>query len=155
MGSSPHDSLRICHVNCQSLLAHLDEFRCFFANSGYHAICMSETWLKPTISDLMVALPGYHLLRRDRCGKSGGGVAIFLSNQFRAKVLRHSGDVFCHKPEYLIAEISTRMSSKILLAVVYRPPHCGFITEFFESYSELTTLYSHSIISMQDKLCHL
>ncbi|XP_020297639.1 uncharacterized protein LOC109862120 [Pseudomyrmex gracilis] len=59
--SSNH--MRICHVNSQSLLAHIDEFRMFFMNNYYHVICLSETWLKPAISDQMVILPGYQLFR--------------------------------------------------------------------------------------------
>jgi len=50
-----------------------------------------------------------------------------------------------HKPEYLIAEISANLHSKILLAVVYRPPHCDFLTEFFNCFSDLSTLYKHTL----------
>jgi len=125
MVNSSADYFRVCHVNCQSLPAHLDEFfKHFFVNSGYHVICLSETWLKPSVSsDHAIALQGYHLFKHDRIGKAGGGVAFFLSNQFRAKILNHSMDNTNHKPEYLIAEISANLYSKILLAVVYRPPH--------------------------------
>lgn len=55
------DGLRICHVNCQSLLAHWDEFQLYFVRAGYNVICMSETWLRPEITDAMIALPGYTL----------------------------------------------------------------------------------------------
>jgi len=146
MVNTSADYIRVCHVNCQSLLAHFDEFRHFFANSGYHVICLSETWLKPAISDHAIALQGYHLYRHDRIGKTGGGVAFFLSNQLNAKILKHSTDNAHHMPEYLIAEISVDKHSKILLAVVYRPPHCGFLTEFFNCFSDLSTLYKHSLI---------
>jgi len=53
--------LKICHVNCQFLLAHFDEFRHFFLNTDYHIICMSETWLKSMTPDATVELPGYTL----------------------------------------------------------------------------------------------
>lgn len=78
-------------------------------------------------------------------GRAGGGVAFFLCEQLDAKVLRHSDDDTNRKPEYLIAEITTNFCSKILLAVVYRPPHYGFLAEFFNVYAELLTLYKHSI----------
>ena len=65
------EDLRLCHVNCQSLFAHLDEFRLFFADAGYHIICISESWLKPSISDSIVDLKGYQLFRCDRVGKVG------------------------------------------------------------------------------------
>lgn len=55
------EDLSICHVNCQSLYAHIDEFRLFFGKKKYDIICMSETWLRPGITDAMVRLPGYCL----------------------------------------------------------------------------------------------
>ncbi|XP_020296435.1 uncharacterized protein LOC109861274 [Pseudomyrmex gracilis] len=58
--------LKVCHVNCQSLMAHFDEFRTYFIDSDYDIICLSKTWLKPVISDQLVSLPGYHLFRHDR-----------------------------------------------------------------------------------------
>lgn len=73
------EDFKICHVNCQSLYAHFDEFRLHFCKADYHAICMSETWLKQGISDDMIKLPGYTLYRCDRGERGGGGVAFYLS----------------------------------------------------------------------------
>lgn len=67
-----HENLSVCHVNCQSLFAHLDEFRLYFLSRNYHAICMSETWLRPEVHDDMVRLEGYTLLRNDRLERMGG-----------------------------------------------------------------------------------
>lgn len=94
----------------------------------------------------MVSLHGYHIFRQDKIDKNGGGVAFFLSDQLQARILRHSNNNYCHKSKYLMAEISINMFSKILLAVVYRRPYFGFLTEFFNSFSELSTLFRHSII---------
>ena len=79
MVNSEFDNLKVCHVNCQSLFAHIDEFRSHFMSSRYHIICLSETWLKPLMSDQMVDFHGYQLFRRDRIGRNGGGVAFYLS----------------------------------------------------------------------------
>ncbi|XP_024878939.1 uncharacterized protein LOC112459171, partial [Temnothorax curvispinosus] len=68
-----------------------------------------------------------------------------MSNSFRASILRQSGNINCEGPEHLILEISVRNCSKILLAVVYRPPHCGF-SDFFDVFSDLSVNYKHSII---------
>ncbi|XP_020295916.1 uncharacterized protein LOC109860911 [Pseudomyrmex gracilis] len=68
---------------------------------------MSETWLKPSLSDQTVSLPGFQLFRCDR--------------------------------------VSTA-NEKLLLAVVYRPPHCGYLTDFFNTFSNLSTSYKHTII---------
>lgn len=66
------ESLKICHINSQSIFAHIDEFRLFFKNRHFHIICVSETWLKPGVPDEMVKLGGYALIRADKVGKPGG-----------------------------------------------------------------------------------
>lgn len=139
-------TMRACYVNCQSLMAHLDEFMTFFVNSPYDIICLSETWLKPAILDCSVSLPGYQLFRCDRVGKRGGGVAFYLTTSNQAKILKSSESKYSKKPEYLIAEIVTASHSKILLAVVYRPPHCGHLGDFFNVFYDLSIHYKHSII---------
>lgn len=72
------NELSICHVNCQSLYSHFDEFTEFFRRGKYHVICMSETWLRPEISDAIVRLPGYSLIRNDKIDRIGGGVGIYV-----------------------------------------------------------------------------
>lgn len=132
--------IRICHVNCQSLLAHLDEFRSFFESSGYHIICecLSETWLKPSISDHgFSSWISYYKV---------GGVALYLCNQLKVRILQYSEERYCCKPEYLMAEISINVSSNLLLSVVYRPPHCRYLSEVFNIFADISALYKHSII---------
>lgn len=87
---SGDENLRMCHVNCQSIIAHYDEFCHYFVDSGYHVICISETWLNSEIPDSMVSLSGYTLYRCDRTGRRGGGVAFFLLNSFNAVILEQS-----------------------------------------------------------------
>ncbi|XP_011860079.1 PREDICTED: RNA-directed DNA polymerase from mobile element jockey-like [Vollenhovia emeryi] len=140
------DNLKVCHVNCQFLVAHLDEFRTFFRYSGYHIICLSETWLRPEVTNDFVNLDGYQLHRWDRVGRGGGGVAFYLREPLRSKILKCSAENYCHNPEFLLAEIHFKNSAKLLLAVVYRPPHCGNLQELFDTFRDLSVLYSHSVI---------
>jgi len=140
------EDLRICHVNCQSLYAHFDEFKHFFCNSNYHAICLSETWLKPAIPDRMISMPGFTLYRHDRVGKGGGGVAFYIRSSIGVVFLRTSDEVYCNKPEFIIAEIAVKNAAKLLLATVYGPPNCGFLNEFENIFLDLQTSYRHSVI---------
>ncbi|XP_020298638.1 uncharacterized protein LOC109862886, partial [Pseudomyrmex gracilis] len=78
----------------------------------------------------MVSLSGYQLHRCDRIGKGGGGVAFFAVNSLNVKILASSDGLYCRKPEFLFAEISA-VQEKLLLAVAYRPPHCGHLQDFF------------------------
>lgn len=139
-------ALRLCHVNCQSLVGHLDEFRMFFEAADYDVICMSETWLKPPTSDDFIALHGYKVFRCDRLGKTGGGVGFFIRENFQVRVLGDSGGSYQGKPEYLIAEFSPGYGSKVLLAVVYRPPHLGFLDLFENAFLKLYPMFRNQII---------
>lgn len=124
------DKLNICHVNCQSLMAHFDEFCNFFMNSKYHIICLSEIWLKPEIPDNMNK-PGYSLVRCDKSGRQGGGDAFYFYNSLRVDVKRRSiTDANYRKPGFLVAEIISDNACSLLLAVVYRPPNCSYLHEF-------------------------
>lgn len=138
-------NLKMCHVNCQSLIPHWDEFRMFFGDQKYHIVCLSETWLKPSISDDYLNLPGYHLFRRDRIGKSGGGVAFYISDVFKTTVLASSDECYSKKPEFLIAEV-TAGTNKLLLATVYRPPKIGFLKEFEDTLLNFFTEYDNLIV---------
>jgi len=122
MANNQMENCQICHINCQSLFAHIDEFRSFFENSGYHIICLFETWLKPAMFDNMVSLQGYYLHRNEQTGKTGGGVAFYVNEHLRIRTLGQSDNAYCRKPEYILAEVSSEGSPKILLAVIYRPP---------------------------------
>ncbi|XP_020295078.1 uncharacterized protein LOC109860420 [Pseudomyrmex gracilis] len=57
-----------------------------------------------------------------------------------------SSGVYCCKPEYIIAEISFSRAANLLLAVVYRPPNCGFLQEFETEFLDLQATYRHSVI---------
>jgi len=145
MGST-NKHIRICHVNCQSLTYHLDEFRLFFGRNHFDVICISESWLLPSISDNFIALPGYNIIRCDRTGdKRGGGVALYVSLTLKVKVLATSEGVYQGKPEFLIVEIASN-SDKLLLATVYRPPKTGFLHEFENTLLELFTDYSNLVV---------
>lgn len=73
------------------LCAHFDEFNYYFSKSNYHIICSFETWLKPKVLDNMVGLHGFTLFRCDRQGKPDG-VAVYVSNSFKATVLVQSSE---------------------------------------------------------------
>ena len=78
-------------------------------------MAVSETWLQEDTLDAAVALPGYNLVRRDRCGKRGGGVAIYVREELTVRVLSSSSDTFISRPEYIFAEISCAGQANLLV----------------------------------------
>jgi hypothetical protein len=47
---------------------------------------ISETHLKKKYADSCVAIDGYVLFQRDRLGRKGGGVAIYVRHSLKAAV---------------------------------------------------------------------
>ena len=45
-------------------------------------IALTETWLRPHISDAQVHISGYDLVRSDHRKRKGGGVLLYVSNHF-------------------------------------------------------------------------
>lgn len=64
--------LNICHVNAQSLCAHYDEFKLFFEKDDYQIICISESWLKPSMPSYVVTLRAIYLEMIGRLGVGAG-----------------------------------------------------------------------------------
>ena len=70
--------LKISHLNTRSILPKIDSHRLLVKDNLFDVFAGSETWLKPSISDSEVAIPGYSIVRMDCHGKICGGTAIYI-----------------------------------------------------------------------------
>ena len=76
--------LRICHWNIRSL--NNDKFEqikliLYDPETQLDILMLTETWLNWTHSDSEYNIPGYRLERKDRQGKTGGGVLAYISDK--------------------------------------------------------------------------
>lgn len=136
-------SLKVVHLNAQSLnnASHQSEFVYTFSNCGIDIICVSETWLK---SNDQIQLPGYISFNVYRCGKSGGGVSVFIRSCYSAKVLATSNGE-PDKPEYIIIDISVA-STKLMFAGLYRPPKVGHMDIFLDEFYRFMINYKYTLL---------
>jgi len=114
--SSHKNGLKICHINAQSLLNKIDEFRSNFENSNVDIICISETWFSTSTSENLIKLNGYKLFRSDR-ETHAGGVAIYVKLGIQCKLILSSPADF--NLEFIFLEVRNR-SENILVGCVYR-----------------------------------
>lgn len=140
------NDLRICHFNAQSIVPHVDEFREFFRNHDYDVIAVSETWLSVNVVDPQICLPSFHLHRNDRKRRHGGGVAVFVRNTLSSKTIALSENVLDALPEFLIIELWSVEFKKVLLSVVYRPPHAALLESVEHVFEELLPAYINIVI---------
>lgn len=75
---------------CARKLTKLDELRDILSVSNVDVMCISETWLSEKISDSVLCVHGYQIIRHDRVGRIGGGIAVLIKNELKFKVLRVS-----------------------------------------------------------------
>ncbi|KAI5727884.1 hypothetical protein M8J77_008146 [Diaphorina citri] len=146
---SPFPKCLSCiHLNAQSLSAHMHEIRTLIDNADLHAILISESWLKPSISDSLVNISGYTLVRHDRLVRRGGGVAMYIRNDLTHKVLVRSTAASSQDDkiiEFMAVELVVR-SIKILLTVVYKPPKANQLDELYDLIVSVIPQYEHIIL---------
>lgn len=132
----PND-FKVAHLNAQSLVdtSHNAEFKHLFSSyqdNMFDVIAVSETFLKPHHPSKIIEIDGFHVHRLDRTGRQCGGVAVFVKNVHKSKILSVSAlpNVSTTRyPEYIILEI-TLNECKILFACIYRPPKVGHMDIF-------------------------
>lgn len=139
------NTFNVCHINAQSIPSHFSDLLDTFSDSPAHAILVTESWLKPPLDSNSFALPGYILIRNDRIGKGGGGVAIYLRGDIVYSVILSSPSVFSFSAEYLFLEVLV-MGVKVLLGVVYCPPSVDYFSSLESALDSICFSYSHHII---------
>ncbi|CAH2228361.1 jg22406 [Pararge aegeria aegeria] len=150
-------NLNVIHINAQSIPAHYPDMLASFDSRNIHAILVSESWLKTCLPSTSYSLPGFRLIRNDRVGKGGGGVAIYLRSYIPFTVISMSSQPpLPDAAEHLLVEVLISHYPKILLGVFYCPP---YVSDYFRSFESLlekeVPLYSHSIIFGDFNTCLL
>ena len=77
-------NIEIAYSNANSLLAHLEQVEAFIYDKSFHLISITETWLHSHVSDDLMHIPNYYLIRSDREGKEDGGVACYVHESLKA-----------------------------------------------------------------------
>ena len=104
----------------------------------------------PVVDDNLIKLDGFSILRQDR-NTNGGGVALYVRNDFKVKKLACSNTLGPGKPgipEFIFCSVQHGNSPPILVGVIYRPPKIAMQkdTAFFNVLRDLCSEYSHKII---------
>ena len=118
-------------LNIVSLLKKIDEINFSMTNKFIDLIAFNETRLDPNITDNMINLDGYDVIRKDR-SRNGGGVCIYLRSSINYKIRK---DLVPPELEAVCVEIIKPHSKPFLVTTVYRPP--SSLPKFFDDFEKL------------------
>ena len=132
LSSIPNErGFKMAFLNIVSLLKKIDEINFSMTNKFIDLIAFNETRLDPNITDNMVSLDGYDVIRKDR-SRNGGGVCIYLRSSINYKIRK---DLVPPELEAVCVEIIKPHSKPFLVTTVYRPP--SSLPEFFDDFEKL------------------
>ena len=105
--------------------------------NGALLIAVTETWLTSRVLDSEVChnFPGYSLLRCDREGRQGGGVALYVREDLTGDILFSFDNGVCELLVVMVHQLNT------VVAVMYRPPDTR-MSEFSEALAKLDSCLS-------------
>ena len=149
---------QICHINARSLMTYdidtcsymkFEEIKSQLIHTmKADILCVSETWLDQSISDLDIKIVNYAIHRHDR-NRHGGGVAIYVSDSL---AVTRRPDLEYDDIESVWLEITTD-KKKILLASYYRPPVShGQRAIVIKKNSQQNVNFSHFCNSLKSRL---
>lgn len=128
-------NLSIIHFNSRSLNKNFKDIKDYLLtfSQSFNIIAISETWNNSgNMTD--VELDGYEFSYVNRQNKGGGGVAIYVDNTLRYRVLEDRTTVVDNLLECLTIEICMEKNRNITISCIYRAP--GTSIESFTEWIE-------------------
>ena len=86
-------------------------------------LALSETWLNST-TNTEVNIQGYNIYRPDRKHKKGGGICIYVRNDFKSKVLKDLSFILPVGFHQLWVQVQVNKNKSLMVCSAYRPPDC-------------------------------
>jgi len=104
--------LKIAHLNIKSAYPKLDSLKLWLLNQPLDVFTLSETWLKLSITDSEIQIPGYSCVRSDRLHKAGGGTMAYVRDGIPYRLRT---DIGASLPESCVIEISRSKCKKLII----------------------------------------
>ena len=118
-------NIKIAHLNIRSLKnrEHYILAKETVLVNKLDIFTVSESWLDNTVSDIEVEFPGFNIYRLDREIKIGGGVCVFVKQDFKVECLQDLSFIAESGLHMLWVKIQIRNLKSFLICTVYRPPN--------------------------------
>ena len=130
-------SFSLFHLNAHSLVKNQDALAHLLANINhkFSVLAITETLVKDSnVNDL--SFEGYNFVSNHRAYKIGGGVGLFIDQNFSYKILREFNVSDANIIESLFIEICIPRHKNVIIGVIYCPPSENTL-EFVEKVNEI------------------
>ena len=132
LNSIPNErGFKMAFLNIVTLPTKIDEIRHSMCDKNIDLIAFNETRLDLNISDGLIHIDGYEVVRKDR-SRNGGGVCIYLRSSINYKI---RSDLIPPELEAVCLEITKPQSKPFIVTTIYRPPNAT--AEFFDHLEKL------------------
>jgi hypothetical protein len=135
--------LNFAHINPGSAVPHIDELNAIFDGTDLQVVAVSESWFKARHTNRQIGLSGFRVVRADRGGgRRGGGVALYLKEDLRYKVVARSTPTSV--VDYLFVEL--RLPYPLLICAIYNPPNVNGFSFYGSELEPLVSKYSDILV---------
>ena len=107
-------------LNARSIVNKRNELNIMVEDNDPHIIGITESWATPDISDAEIGMTGYVMFRKDRIGRRGGGIILYIKESIQAYEIKLEKEAECE--EAVWCNIVTR-NSTLTVGLVYRSPN--------------------------------
>ena len=79
----------IGHLNARSLNKNITELKAILDETDFDAVSISESWLRSRTPKDRFHINGYKIFRNDRKNKRGGGVCLYVKEEYDCKRIKY------------------------------------------------------------------
>ena len=107
-------------LNARSIVNNKNELNIMVEDIDPHITGITESWANTDITDAELGLSGYVMFRRDRIGRRGGGIILYVKESIHAYEITLGREADCD--EAVWCKIISR-NSTLTNGLVYRSPN--------------------------------
>ena len=96
-GNTYEAELKCVCLNARSIINKKNELDIMVDEIKPHIICITESWANNEITDAELGLEGYVMFRKDRMGKRGGGVLLYIRETIPAYEVQLQEEADCNE----------------------------------------------------------
>ena len=119
-GNTSKSEIKCVCLNARSIINKKTELNIMVDDIKPHIIGITESWANKDITNAELGLEGYVMFRKDRIGRRGGGILLYIKDTIPAYEVQLQEEADCN--EAIWCNLVTGHTA-VIIGVVYRCPN--------------------------------